>query len=50
MNEKLDAILNKLSNLLDTWLAEFEQNPVRTAIKVLIILAVVKYARRALRS
>jgi hypothetical protein len=49
MNEKLDKLIGKLSDLFDSWLGEFEQNPVRTAIKVVIILAVVKYAKKALR-
>lgn len=49
MNEKLDAFITKIGDTLDTWLEEFQSNPVRTAIKVLLILYVVKVAKRALR-
>lgn len=49
MNEKLDAVIGKIGEMLDTWLDEFKTNPLRTTIKVLLILAVVKYAKKALR-
>ena len=49
MDSKLDRILEKLTTMFDTWLAEFETNPVRTALKVILILWVVKWARRNLR-
>lgn len=49
MNEKLDAIITKIGGMLDTWLEEFQSNPVRTTLKVLLILYVVKVAKKALR-
>lgn len=48
MNDKLDAILKKLADTFDTWMSDFEQSPVRTTLKVVLILYVIKWARRNL--
>jgi len=49
MNEKLDAVLDKIGGLFDKWLAEFEANPLKTTIKVCLILVVIKWAKRSLK-
>jgi hypothetical protein len=49
MNEKLDLVLNKLGDLFDTWLGEFQSNPVRTTLKVLLILYVIKVAKKVVK-
>lgn len=48
MNDKLDKVLSKLADTFDKWLEEFENSPIRTTIKVILILYVVKWARRNL--
>lgn len=49
MDSKLDVILGKIGDLFDKWVTEFENNPLRTTIKVVLILAMVKWAKRSLR-
>lgn len=49
MGEKLDKVLDKLGGQFDIWLDKFEQDPIRTAIKVIIILWVVKKAKALLK-
>lgn len=48
MNEKLDKVLNKIGDLFDKWLEEFESAPLRTTFKVILILYIVKWAKRNL--
>ena len=48
MNDKLDKVLTKLAEQFDSWLSEFESAPVRTTIKVVLILYIVKWARKNL--
>ena len=48
MNDKLDKVLGKLADTFDKWLEEFESSPVRTTIKALLILYVIKWARKNL--
>lgn len=45
---KLDQVFDKLSGMFDQWLEEFEASPVRTTVKVLLILYVIKWARKNL--
>lgn len=48
MNEKLDLVLTKIGDLFDKWLQEFEANPIRTTVKVILILVVIKWAKKTL--
>lgn len=50
MGEKIDAIVEKLTGMFDKWLADFEKDPIRTTIKVVLILYVIKWARKTLTS
>lgn len=49
MNAKLDAVLDKIGDLFNTWIEEFQSSPVRTTIKVLLILWVIKWAKNNLK-
>lgn len=49
MNDKIDKLLTKLTDSVDTLIDELQTNPIRTAVKVLIILWAVKQARRLLK-
>ena len=49
MNEKFDALINKLGDMADTFINEFQENPVRTTIKVLVLIYVFKKAKQLLR-
>lgn len=49
MNEKLDLVLEKIGNLFDKWITEFETNPVRTTLKVCLIIYCIKLAKKHLR-
>lgn len=49
MNDKLDTLLNKLGEAADKWLDELQTNPIRTAIKILVVLWAIKQARKLIR-
>lgn len=48
--DRFDQIAEKLVNMFDRWLTEFETRPVKTALKIAIILWLLKSAKRAWRS
>lgn len=50
MDEKFNTVLDKLSSTLDTWIEEFTTNPVKTTLKVFVIIYLVKLAKKALSS
>ncbi len=49
MGEKFDAMFDKLGETIDTWVEEFKTNPVKTAVKVLILIYVFKKAKALIR-
>jgi len=42
VESKFDKFLNRVTDSLDTWLEEFERNPIRTAVKVVILLWLIR--------
>jgi hypothetical protein len=49
MNERFDKLIEKLAEVADKWVEELQENPIRTALKILVILWVVKQGRKLLR-
>lgn len=49
INSKIDLVLTKLSNAVDTIIEEFSSNPIRTTLKVVAIVYFIKWVRRNLR-
>jgi len=45
MDSKLDALLAKLESAFDRFLQEFETSPVRTTVKALLVIYVIRKAR-----
>ena len=48
MEEKFDGIIAKIEKCIDGWIQSFETEPLKTTVKIFIILYVVKWARRNL--
>ena len=49
MNEKFDKIIDALGNTLDSWIESFKTDPVKTTIKVLVVIYIIKKAKALLR-
>ena len=42
VDTKFDKFLSRVTDSLDKWLEEFEKNPIRTAVKVVILLWLIR--------
>lgn len=42
MEEKFNKFADRIAESLDKWLEDFEKNPVRTVIKVIILLWLIR--------
>lgn len=49
MEDKLNTLLDRLMGAFDKWLTDFETHPVQTAIKVALVVWLVKVIRRNLK-
>lgn len=49
MNEKFDALLKKGEDLVEKWADELITNPIRTGIKILVLIWIWKQAKKLLR-
>ena len=46
MNEKIDALVGRLEALAEKWLDEFEAHPLRTLVRLLVIVTILKWVKQ----
>lgn len=49
MEEKIDGVLARLSEMFERWLTEFEARPLRAGLKVLIVFIALRWVWRSLK-
>ena len=48
LDQRLDGIFERITNMFDRWLSEFETRPVTMTLKIMLVLWCLRWARRNL--